>query len=327
MTSTFPPLAQAVAGALGAATANIGAYPFDLATTRLQTTKLTKRNSPRGVYGILAIFKETVDKEGFLALFDGLKTDTSATLISNFFYYYAYSFFRSQLLRRRARSTSRTGNAKLPVLNVAEELAVGFFAGVASRAVSSPLNMVTVRLQSTSDEFDSEDEGELEKGSSEDKPESKKTVRTVVKDIYDHYGVLGFWTGFKTTVLLCSNPAVTLFLFQTFRRFLLPARNRENPTPAQGFVGGALSNSIAVCLLYPLMLAKTRAQVLPGSAKGRHLVSILKDAYKRGSYGGLYQGLEAQIIKGFLSQGLTIMVKQRIERLMLYMYLQSRTTN
>jgi adenine nucleotide transporter 17 len=102
MTSTFPPLAQAVAGALGAAAANIGAYPLDLATTRLQTARGSKRKRTRGelcismsrkvatalmhlgINGLMAIFRETVRKDGATALFDGLESDTSATLISGY---------------------------------------------------------------------------------------------------------------------------------------------------------------------------------------------------------------------------------------------------
>jgi hypothetical protein len=90
---------------------------------------------------------------------------------------------------------SRTGNLKLPALNAAEELGVGFFAGIASRAVSSPLSMVTVRLQSSDDEDESDNKDELERGPEEEGPKSKKTVGRVVDDIYSEDGVSGFWTG------------------------------------------------------------------------------------------------------------------------------------
>ena len=46
MTSTLPPLAQAISGAIGAAAANVGSYPFDLATTRIQTSNSKRR--PKG---------------------------------------------------------------------------------------------------------------------------------------------------------------------------------------------------------------------------------------------------------------------------------------
>lgn len=38
MTSTLPPLAQALSGALGSAFANVASYPLDLAATKLQNT-------------------------------------------------------------------------------------------------------------------------------------------------------------------------------------------------------------------------------------------------------------------------------------------------
>lgn len=42
MTSTLPPLVQAVSGAVGSAAANAIVYPLDLVSTRLQTTSSKK---------------------------------------------------------------------------------------------------------------------------------------------------------------------------------------------------------------------------------------------------------------------------------------------
>lgn len=85
-------------------------------------------------------------------------------------------------------------------------------------------------------------------------------------------------------------------------------------------------------LLYPLILAKTRLQtqrednefdtpfpqtsgsVKPGHSKAQlptSFVDVWKSAYHRDGYTGLYQGLEAQLVKGFLSQGVAMMTKQR----------------
>ena len=43
------------------------------------------------------------------------------------------------------------------------------------------------------------------------------------------------------------------------------------------------------------------------------MTSIWFAAYNRDGFGGLYQGLEAQVFKGFLSQGLSMMTKQRYD--------------
>lgn len=85
----------------------------------------------------------------------------------------------------------------------------------------------------------------------------------------------------------------------------------------------------AVVLLYPMMLAKTRLQhssaislteALVDAYEGKYSTSRVKrenikaSASKRASKPGvlgLYQGLEMQIVKGFLNQGVTFLVKGR----------------
>lgn len=65
-----------------------------------------------------------------------------------------------------------------------EELLLGFLAGVASRAVSTPLNIVTLRLQA-------EREGEEgEPGTS-----ASLGIMGTVKHIYEEKGLSGFWKG------------------------------------------------------------------------------------------------------------------------------------
>jgi len=205
---------------------------------------------------------------------------------------------------------------------------LGFIAGVASRAVSTPLNIITLKLQ-----VEQENEGDEEAGPQWEEPVSG--VGKVVKKIYQEQGILGFWRGFKTTTLLSLNPALTLALFQVFRRVLAraSATTGANPSPGQAFLGAAVSNSIAAAILYPLMLAKTRLQATSATSMGE----VLRDAYTgRGRSAkrlpgmefqsanpgipGLYQGLEMQIIKGFLSQGVTFLIKGRVEQIIVEMY-------
>lgn len=108
--------------------------------------------------------------------------------------------------------------------------------------------------------------------------------------------------------------------------------NRELPTPLQAFVGGAFANVLgqfkgatfsllyslihfipAVSILYPLILAKTRLQAVRHQSKDRKytMLGVWRAALSPDGPAGLYQGLEAQLLKGFLNQGLTMMTKQR----------------
>lgn len=217
------------------------------------------------------------------------------------------------------------------------ELGLGFLAGVASRAVSNPLNLVTMRLQT-----EKQDAAEAaEKDDSADSEPEATDVLSVVKHLYTERGILGFWRGkfppnlqyidyypnshwnllgFETTILLSINPSITLALFQLILR--LTRSKSIKPTPKEAFIGGAVSNSIgeltprlkldwltvltAIAFLYPLILAKTRLQARKTSEST--LISVLDEASRSNS---LYHGLDLQIAKGFLSQGMTFLVKER----------------
>ncbi|KAJ7286963.1 mitochondrial carrier domain-containing protein [Mycena rebaudengoi] len=300
MTSTLPPLVQAFSGAIGSASANTLTYPLDLVTTRLQLDSPQKASKSSGLQGAVRILRTIIKKHGLGALYTGLGTDTGATLLSNFFYFYFYAFLRYLLTR---------------------QILLGFAAGVASRAVSTPLTIVTLRLQA-------ENENEDEEKAASDEPSTG--VSGIVKKIYKEDGILGFWRGFKTTILVSLNPAMTLALFQVFRR------SGANPKPSQAFLGAAISNSIAAMILYPLMLAKTRLQ----ASSATSMSEVLADAYngsgrsrgelptahgiRKPGIPGLYQGLEMQIVKGFLSQGVTFLVKGRVEQIIVQMYSRQR---
>ncbi|KAJ7163462.1 mitochondrial carrier domain-containing protein, partial [Mycena crocata] len=273
-------------GAIGSASANALTYPLDVVTTRLQLDPPEKARKSSGLRGAVRILRGIIKKHGFQDLYNGLLTDTGATLLSN----------------------------------LLEEVLLGFIAGVASRAVSTPLNIVTLRLQIENENDEEESGVELPSAG----------VGGVVNKIYKEEGILGFWRGFKTTTLLSLNPALTLALFQVFRRVLARASETTgaDPKPSQ-----ASSARPSASFLYPLMLAKTRLQ----ASSATSMQEVLRDAYtgkgrstkrlprrepnsKTPGIPGLYQGLEMQILKGFLSQGVTFLVKGRVEQLIVEMY-------
>ena len=74
----------------------------------------------------------------------------------------------------------------LPRLSILEELSLGFLAGVASRAISTPLSLITLRLQTE----------RSNDGGDDDSPERPNSgVSAVVKKIYEEEGLAGFWKG------------------------------------------------------------------------------------------------------------------------------------
>lgn len=100
------------------------------------------------------------------------------------------------LARRKIRTRAGVMNAKPVLLSFPEEIGVGFLAGVASRAITTPLSIVTVRLQ-TSSEDDEDEDGEE---SDEDKLNSTAdgpmpSPIQVMRSIYTEEGVKGLWRG------------------------------------------------------------------------------------------------------------------------------------
>ncbi|KAI5123790.1 hypothetical protein M0805_009085 [Coniferiporia weirii] len=316
MTSTLPPLVQALSGALGSVVANTTSYPLDLACTRLQTAEPSKK---QGIIAMLETLRRIKNNRGILGLYDGLETDTAATLISNFFYFYAYSFLRSLTIRKKIVQISQTSNV-ITTVSAFEEIGLGFLAGVASRAISTPLSLITVRLQE-------EQQALIDAHIQQADPTASGSIGRVVRHIYAENGLTGFWKGFKTTILLCLNPSLTLFLFQAFRRVFLRGQSRENPSARQAFIGAAFSNVIAVTVLYSFILAKTRLQSARKDFSNKatrgptSMCGVWRTAYAQNGIDGVYQGLQAQLVKGFLNQGLTMMTKQRLERLVVALYL------
>ncbi|KAI0313315.1 mitochondrial carrier [Amylostereum chailletii] len=339
MTSTLSPLTQAVTGALGSASANALAYPLDLTTTRLQTTKSRKLH---GLQGAVRVLRDVVQKHGIGALYDGLGSDTASTILSNFLYFYLYTLLRALVLRRvhRHSPVSTVSAAKAstlpPTLSVSQELGLGFLAGVTSRLIATPLSVITVRLQTEREDDEDIVEGTVEKVTS-GAAKKESGVAAVMKAIYAQDGIAGFWRGIQSTVILSFNPALTFALLHLFRRItsrISKAPNTATPGPVGSFTGAALANAVAVTFLYPLILAKTRLQIArassptfstdhsthiplpPSGLKRPTISSTLIAAYsgQDGFPGGLYQGLSAQIAKGVISMGVTIMVKERIEQ-------------
>ena len=123
---------------------------------------------------------------------------------------------------------------------------------------------------------------------------------------------------------LSLNPAITLLFFQIFRKILsryeTPRSSSKigqkiaTPSAQAAFVGAAFSNAVATMILYPLILAKTRLQAHKKKGNGDvTMMKIWSAAFEREGMQGLYQGLDAQIMKGFINQGVTMMVKQRCD--------------
>ncbi|SGY34076.1 BQ5605_C002g01586 [Microbotryum silenes-dioicae] len=328
MSSDLSPLAQATGGAIGAAISNSLVYPLDVLVTRLQTAKRGKGSAQQ--YTLLSALKSIVRREGWTSLYAGLASDSISTALSNFLYYFSHAFLHAKAEAYKLKSTvpsSPSKKSKAPILSAFEEIFVGCLAAVVAKAITSPLSIITVRQQ-TSTKKGASSQAPLKDSKSGTKPSngadsdssdeddsgygSSPSMISVAQDIIAEKGILGLWSGFQNSIILTTNPAITTYVFELIRRML---RMGDHPVLLQTFLAGAFASSGASAITYPLILAKTRLQFK--SPSGRRLYKSNFDVFsktiKRYGLFGMYQGLEGQIAKAFLSEGVKLVVKERIE--------------
>jgi hypothetical protein len=194
-----------------------------------------------------------------------------------------------------------------------EELAVGMVAGAFSRLFTTPISNVVTRKQTAA-----------MAGTNA----SEQTFLEIVNEIKQERGVAGLWSGYSATLVLTLNPAITFLLHETLIRLLVKRENRQNPGSKVTFIIAAVSKGLASCVTYPFSLAKSRTQVTSKApltekntpVKKQNIFQMLmKIANDEGPL-ALYEGVEGEILKGFFSHGLTMLVKERIHRVVIRMY-------
>ncbi|KAJ3356580.1 ADP/ATP carrier protein [Kappamyces sp. JEL0680] len=266
---------DALAGSSSSVLANAIVYPLDVVTTRVQMRERPAEKKQTKWQLISKIIKE----RGLAGLYAGMDVSLLQTFWSNFGYFYFYSWIK-RLYSRYSKTT-----------NIAIELFQGALAGAISRAFTTPISVVTTRLQAS------------------DKSED---YRSVVQSILKEDGVAGFWRGFQASLILTINPSITYGVFEWIKKLpMFPAQT----TPFQSFLVGAFTKSLATVITYPYILAKTRLQ----GGKGRlGALECLVKEFKTNGPGGLYSGLNEQLSKAVLSQALLFALKDYITQAFTY---------
>lgn len=233
-------------------------YPLDLTTARLQTktpqaknTKTSREQHERKADSYSSLYNalQTIYASGGIAgFYQGLAADTLATALSNFLYFYAYSALHKLLLRRKlALDKDRDIKLAQPFTGT-EELIIGCIAGIISRAVTTPLSAITVRKQTAAksrskDEEEDKNLATVEDEEHEDSEYSADSSTAIAKDIYQTYGISGFWRGYGSACalvefeveLLRSTGHAKLLAEPDCqpRYYFLPDRNAQKHTIAQ----------------------------------------------------------------------------------------------
>ncbi len=106
------------------------------------------------------------------------------------------------------------------------------------------------------------------------------------------------------------------------QRALIPPQHVAHPTAIQSFLTAATASSIASAITYPLILAKTRLQFRSPSGRSvyKSNLHVFTKTLRKQGLRGLYAGLEGQLVKGFLSEGIKQTLKARLEMVIVLAY-------
>lgn len=229
-----------------------------------------------------------VQHTSLIRYYDGLGIGLVSDGAQQASYYYFYTLLK-KLYTQHYHTHPSTSAA----------LTIGSVAGALNMILTSPLSTIHTRMQTCS-------------LTSDDKP----TVINTAKEIVQSKGVLGLWSGLRTSLILVVNPSITFFAFETLKRYLqklLTGKAGGSISSGWLFLLGAVAKLIATMITYPLILAKTRLQT-DKERKYRGIVHVFGQVMKQSGIFGVYAGMNSKLLQTCLSSAIKFAMKDVFDK-------------
>lgn len=293
MSVNLESLSEATSGAIGALLSTTILYPLDTCKTKYQAE--VRAHGQQKYRHLSDVLLEAISSGKILSLYQGLGTKNLQSFISQFVYFYGYSYFKRLYLRK---SGSKSIGTKANLLLAAA-------AGACTAVATQPLDTASSRMQTSA--FG----------------KSKGLLQTLTE---------GSWSeafdGLGISLLLTSNPAIQYTVFDQLKQKRLMALKNETKgsnsvalSAISAFVLGAISKSIATCLTYPAIRCKVMIQAADSDEDNvekskrrsqKTVPRVLYSIWKKEGLLGYFKGLHAQILKTVLSSALLLMIKEKL---------------
>lgn len=299
MGSSFEDLAEATSGAIGGLLSTSILYPLDTCKTKYQAeARDGKTRKYRSTFDVL---EEARSSGQLLALYQGAATKIFQSFVSQFIYFYSYSFIKNLYLRKSNRRRMGTG----------ANLLVAAAAGTCMVIITQPLDTASARMQTS-------------------KFGKSKTLWQTLKE--------GGWrqafNGLGASLVLTSNPAIQYTVYEQLKERILKSRKSTISKSADAsplvlsalsaFLLGALSKTVATTITYPAIRCKVLLQAAQSEdneqpeqgaqVKDRavkHIVDAIHIIWHMEGPQGFYKGLQAQVLKTILSASVMLMIKEK----------------
>ncbi|KAF3336900.1 peroxisomal adenine nucleotide carrier 1-like protein [Carex littledalei] len=290
-------LAEATSGAVGALVSTTAFYPLDTCKTKYQAEVKSEGNQK--YRHLTDVLKEAIKENKVLSLYQGLTTKNLQTFISQFIYFYGYSFFKQLYLRKSGKKS----------IGTTANLVVGVAAGCCTVILTQPLDNASSKMQTCAFGKSKGLWSTLTEGS--------------LGDAFDAIGI---------SILLTTNPAIQYTVFDQLKLRLLREKNqnaRSNGAVSNAvalsafsaFMLGAISKTAATIMTYPAIRCKVMIQSATDEEKSQNkpkqpktFLEALKAIWSKEGIPGFFKGIQAQILKTVLSSALLLMIKEKISK-------------
>ncbi|KAI0481042.1 mitochondrial carrier domain-containing protein [Xylariaceae sp. FL0804] len=321
--------------------------------------KQQQQQQPTAYAGVVDAFARiwnAPDGGGPSAFYTGLAQDAAKSVLDSFLFFLFYEWFRAlRLSRRQGRRSRRRG------LGALEELAVGMAAGACSRAFTTPIASVVTRMQTASlvGGDDDEKNNNRNKRSGGGGGGVRAIARGIwaergLAGFWSGYSATLLLTLNPGVTFLLQETLRRAVLANNDNDGGGGGGGDddayENPSARMTFLLAATSKAAASVVTYPFQIAKTRLQAgVPIEAdadgdggqgqaevraeKARGPVGAVRRFARRSVFGtvaqivraegvaSLYDGVQAELLKGFFSHGTTMLAKDAVHRLLFRLYL------
>ncbi|KAG6432227.1 hypothetical protein SASPL_103801 [Salvia splendens] len=321
-------LVEATSGSVGALVSTTILYPLDTCKTRYQAEN--RAHHHQRYRNISDVLLEAISKGQVLSLYQGLGTKNLQSFISQFIYFYGYSFFKRLYLRE---SKSKSIGTAANLLIAAAAGACTAIATQASHTSDFALNAGAncfnrnPRLRSLLQWVSRVQILSSSRMQTSDFGKSKGLWQSLSEgsfsDAFDGLGI---------SLLLTANPSIQYTVFDQLKNRLLKSNMKKQTDEVSSpeaisafsaFVYGAVSKCIATCLTYPAIRCKVVIQSAksdesedgkPQARRRKSISGTLCSIWEREGMLGFFKGLQAQMLKTVLTSALLLMIKEKVTK-------------
>ncbi|KAI5951916.1 hypothetical protein KGF54_004991 [Candida jiufengensis] len=283
--------ASFIAGGIAGAVSRTVVSPFERAKILLQ---LQGPGTNQAYHGMFPTIAKMYKEEGWRGLFRGNTLNCIRIFPYSAVQFAVFEKCKNLILSYRKLHNLNSPQLRNNQLTGLERLFAGSIAGIASVAVTYPLDLVRARITIQTASLNKLQKGKLSK---------PPTVWGTLKDVYKHEGgILALYRGIiPTTLGVAPYVAINFALYEKLRE-MMNESPKDFSNPIWKLSAGAFSSFVGGVLIYPLDVLRKRYQVasMAGGELGfqyRSVSHALYSMFKHEGFFGAYKGLTANLYK------------------------------